>query len=129
MQEAGCEWFAAVCHDPSSGFTSLRFCSAMQRQLSDDPGGPQTSLTLPTVLIAKHPQLAFAVSSQPMWTEKTWKFVIHRGYWLPAPNRSIDRCINRFCLSRDACPRPVTLPAYAMPCPIMEVQDRHFMTQ
>jgi hypothetical protein len=41
MQDAGREWFGAVCHGPSSGSTAVSFSTAMQRQLSDDPGGPR----------------------------------------------------------------------------------------
>ena len=41
MQEAGREWFGAVCHGPFSSLTALSFASAMQRQLSEDPGGPK----------------------------------------------------------------------------------------
>ena len=41
MHDAGREWFGAVCHGSSSGSTAVSFSTAMQRQLSDDPGGPR----------------------------------------------------------------------------------------
>jgi hypothetical protein len=39
MQDAGREWFGAVCHAPFRSSTRLSLSSAMQRQLSGDPGG------------------------------------------------------------------------------------------
>jgi hypothetical protein len=47
MQDAGREWFGAVCHTPSSSFTLLSLSSAMQRQFSGDPGGFRPDLLSP----------------------------------------------------------------------------------
>jgi hypothetical protein len=39
MQDAGREWFGAVCQPSSSNFTLPSFSSAMQRQLAGEPAG------------------------------------------------------------------------------------------
>jgi hypothetical protein len=39
MQDAGREWFGAVCQVSSNSSTLLSLSNAMQRQFSGDPGG------------------------------------------------------------------------------------------
>jgi hypothetical protein len=39
MQDAGREWFGAVCHTPFSNSAPLSLSNAMHRQLAGDPVG------------------------------------------------------------------------------------------
>jgi hypothetical protein len=79
--------------------------SAIQRQLSGDPGGASPLFTFSAVLITEHPKLAFAVPPQPVRTEQPRKLFIRGANGPTIPNRSIDYAINSLRLTACASTR------------------------
>jgi hypothetical protein len=65
----------------------------------------QTALAFAAVLITEYSQLALAITSQPVWTEQTWKTTINGRNGLAALNRFVHSLIQRPQSPRSACSR------------------------
>jgi len=94
MQDAGREWFGAVCQPSSSNFTLPSFSTTMQRQLAGEPAASSPPFAFSPVLIAQPTHFAFLVPAQPVRAKQPWESVIAGRHRAPVCHGSPDQPIN-----------------------------------
>src|SRR3954452_21138267 len=94
-QDAGREWFGAVCQTSSTNnITRLNFSSTMQRQFAGEPASSSPLSLSCAVLIAQDTKFAVLVPAQPVPAKQSWESVIAGANRAPVRDSSPDQAIN-----------------------------------
>src|SRR3954451_1213373 len=94
-QDAGREWFGAVCQTSSTNnVTRLNFSSTMQRQFAGEPASSSPLSLSCAVLIAQDTKFAVLVPAQPVRAKQSWESVIAGANRAPVRDSSPDEAIN-----------------------------------